>query len=164
MRLSLPDFADIYWSMIDVLRNLFRAESPHRTEVPHEVAVAALLIEAAKADGVYDAAERAAVLRILREMFGLSPEGAMALHDQGELAQQSASDVVRFTRVIKTGLTEVERINFMESLWSVVLADNERDPNENALMRNLVPLVAVSDRDSAVARQRAMAKLAADKS
>jgi len=145
--------------MIDALRNLFRPENAARSEMPLEVAVAALLVEAARADNVYDADERAAVLRILQEMFDLSPAAAETLHDQGDQTQDTAPDVVRFTRVIKMALTEEERVAFMEALWYVVLIDHERDPHENALLRRLAPLVAVSDHDSAAARRRAIARV-----
>jgi len=143
--------------MIDTLRNLFRTSDAPRTEIPVEVAVAALMVEAARADGVYDAQEKQAVLQLLQDMFEKSAADAQALHDQGDAAQNGAPDVVRFTRVIKNALTEDERITFIEALWHIVLVDHERDPHENALLRNLVPLVAVSDRDSALARQRALA-------
>ena len=149
--------ADKMRPMIDSLRNLLRADVAPRSEYPVEVAVAALMIEAARADGVYDAQEKRAVLQLLQDMFDKSLEQAQALHDQGDEAQHGAPDVVRFTRVIKAALDEDERITFIEALWHIVLVDHERDPHENALLRNLVPLVAVSDRDSVLARQRALA-------
>ncbi len=43
----------------------------------------------------------------------------------------------------------------MRALWQVVLADGERDHEEDALMRLLASLLGVNDRDSAIARQRA---------
>lgn len=121
--------------------------------------MAALLIEAARADGVYDPDEHRLVLELVGRLCGLSPDGAEALHDRAAIVQETAPDVVRFTRVIKTALSENERIAFIETLWSVVLADSRRDANENALLRRLAPLLAVSDFDSAKARQRAIAAI-----
>jgi uncharacterized tellurite resistance protein B-like protein len=43
----------------------------------------------------------------------------------------------------------------MTHLWSVALADGERDAHEDALLRRLAPLLALSDRDRAEARQAA---------
>jgi len=144
--------------MIDVLKSLFFAGSGGpRDEVQTEVAVAALLVDAARADGDYAPSERAAVDVFLQRMFALGPDEARALRARGEEAQASAPDIVRFTRVIKMGLSEDERIGVMQGLWQIVLADDHRDPEENALMRHLAPLLAVSDHDSARARQRAMA-------
>ncbi|WP_417587086.1 TerB family tellurite resistance protein [Pararhodobacter oceanensis] len=144
--------------MIDALKSLFRPQATARAEVPQDVAVAALLIEAARADGVYDAAEKQAVKRLLRDMFDLGDAQVDALHDQAAEAQQGAADMVRFTRVVKMALEEHERIAIIEALWRVVLVDHIRDPHENALMRHLAPLIAVSDYDSAAARRRVLAE------
>lgn len=142
--------------MIDVLKSLFfPGAGAGRDEVPTEVAVAALLVDAARADGDYAPSERDEVARVLGQIFALAPEAARALRARGEAAQAHAPDIVRFTRVIKMGLTEPERIGVMEGLWRIVLADDHRDPEENALMRHLAPLLAVSDHDSARARRRA---------
>ena len=42
----------------------------------------------------------------------------------------------------------------IESLWQVVLADGERDAEEDALVRLASNLLGINDRDSALARQR----------
>ena len=145
--------------MIDVFKALFRPDATPRNEVPPQIAVAALLVDAARADGVYTPDERDAVLALLARIFSLSPDDAAALRAQGEEAQADAPDIVRFTRVIKFALEEEQRIQLIEALWSVVLVDHERDPNEDALLRRLPPLIAVSDHDSAAARHRVLAKL-----
>ncbi len=145
--------------MLDALRSLFRADTGPRAEVPAEVAVAALLVDAARADGVYHPAERRAVGTLLQAMFGLDAAGADALRVRGEASQAEAADIVRFTRVIKAAMDEPQRIRLMEALWEVVLADHERAPDEDALLRKLAPLIAVDDRDSAAARQRVLARV-----
>lgn len=145
--------------MIDALKSLFRGAKGPRTELPLDVCVAALLIEAARADGFYDADERAAVLRLLQDMLDLSPAEAAALHDRADAEQGSAADMVRFTRVIKMAMEEDQRVQVMQALWHVVLVDHDRDPHENALLRHLAPLLGVDDRHSVTARRRAMATL-----
>jgi uncharacterized tellurite resistance protein B-like protein len=142
--------------MIDVLKSLFRPEAAPRTEVPPEVAVAALLVEAARADGSYDDAERHAVAHLLEDMLDLSSRDAAELRDRGEAAQAESSDLVRFTRVVKFAMEEEERIALMEGLWHLVLIDHHRDPHEDALLRRLPPLLAISDHDSAAARRKVL--------
>lgn len=117
-------------------------------------AVAALLVEAAHVDGHYDAEERALVTALLGTMFGLDPAAAAALRDAGEVDQAAAPDLVRFTRVVKTRLSQADRRAVIEALWSVVLADGQRHPREDALLRRLAPLLGLSDHESAFARQR----------
>ena len=141
--------------MIDVLKSLFRP-APAAPEIAPELAVAVLLVEAARADGHYNDADRHAVDALLAEMFDLpAPE---ALRQQAEAAQQGAADLVRFTRVVKTGLEHDQRIALIEALWRVVLVDHHRDPHEDALLRHLAPLLGLDDRDSAQARQRVQAR------
>lgn len=143
--------------MIDVLRTLFRPRpsAPDRDIAP-DLAVAVLLVEAAKADGSYNDDDRHAVTALLGEMFDLDDPDA--LRTSAEAAQSEAPDLVRFTRVIKTAMEYDERITLIEALWQVVLVDHHRDPHEDALLRHLAPLIAVDDRDSAEARQRVLAR------
>jgi uncharacterized tellurite resistance protein B-like protein len=72
-----------------------------------------------------------------------------------ERAEALAPDTVRFTRSLKDAVPYEERVALIEALWRIVLADGIRDPNEDALMRQIAPLLGVADRDSALARQRA---------
>lgn len=146
--------------MIDVLKSLFRPGAGPRHDVPADIAVAALLVDAAKADDLYKPEERQAVVALLERIFGLELPEAERLCEAGEAAQAEAADIVRFTRVVKFALDEDERIRLMEALWEIVLIDRERDPDEDALLRRLAPLLAVSDHDSAGARQRVLARQA----
>lgn len=147
--------------MLDFLRKMLDAPEAAPDAAPHgpQEAVAALLVEAATADADYDDAERAAIDHVLGQLFGLDPDQARHVRAAGERAQAGAADLVQFTRVAKTRLAEHERIALLEALWSVVLADGERDPHENALLRKLAPLLAVTDRDSAEARRRVQTRL-----
>ena len=146
--------------MFDVLRKLFHEADASRPGVPSpQRAVAALLVEAAHVDGHYDAEERALVAALLGTMFGLDPAGAASLRRAGEADQAAAPDLVRFTRVVKTLLSQAERCTVIEALWSVVLSDGQRHPREDALLRRLAPLLGLSDHDSAFARQRVLDRL-----
>jgi uncharacterized tellurite resistance protein B-like protein len=143
------------WGMRAFWRNLFTDPAPGRSH-PSDLAVAALLVEAARADGDYVDAERALIDRTLAGLFDLGPWEASALRQRGEAAQRDAADLWRFTHAVKTGLPEAERLAVLEALWTVALADGARDPHEDALIRQLAPLMALTDRDSAEARRRVM--------
>jgi uncharacterized tellurite resistance protein B-like protein len=142
--------------MIDVLKSLFRPQATPRTEVPPDVAVAALLVEAARADGSYEAADRQAVAHLLEDMLDLAPDAAADLRERGEAAQGASADLVRFTRVVKFAMDEEERVALMEGLWRLVLIDHHRDPHEDALLRRLPPLLGITDHDSAAARRKVL--------
>ncbi len=141
--------------MLDVLRSLFAASAPDAPPPEPRLAAAALLVEAGRVDACYRAAEAAAIERFLAHGFGLDPAQARAAREEGERAQAGAPDLVRFTRVLKHGLDHAARMALMTALWRVVLSDGKRDPHEDALLRKLAPLLALTDHDSAEARRRA---------
>jgi len=128
------------------------------TEDESRIAMAAVLVRAARADGDYAEVEKSTIDRVLARRYGLSPAQAAMLRSEGELAESEAVDLVRFTRAIKGAVPYEDRIGVVEALWSVVLADDARDPMEDSLVRQVVGLLGVSDRDSGLARQRVAAR------
>jgi uncharacterized tellurite resistance protein B-like protein len=141
--------------MLDVFRKLLFEAPDEAPDVPSpQRAVAALLVEAAQSDGTFEDEERRVIDTFLAKAFDLDARAATALRAEGEVAQANASDLVQFTRVIKTALDEQERVAVLEALWEIVLSDGSRHPREDQLLRRLAPLLGVSDRDSAHARQR----------
>lgn len=118
------------------------------------VAIAALLVEAARSDDDYVTDERRMIDRVLAGRFGLTEDDAAALRARGEAAQAEAVDLVRFTRAIKDAVPYEDRIGVIEALWRVIMVDDEIDHEESALVRRLAGLLYVSDQDSGIARQR----------
>ena len=119
------------------------------------LALAALMVRAARADGEFSPVERAEIGRALARRHGLSDAETAALLAEAEAVEAEAPDTVRFTRQIKRAVPYEERAAVVEALWRVVLADGVRDPEEDAFVRSMIALIGVSDRDSALARQRA---------
>jgi uncharacterized tellurite resistance protein B-like protein len=68
-----------------------------------------------------------------------------------------------FTREICTRFSREERVEVIEMLWTVAYADGVLDPEEDMLIRQIAGLIHVPDRERMLARQRALAKLAAAK-
>lgn len=118
------------------------------------LALTALLVRIAKADDTYDVAERDRIDRTVAGRYRLSPDAARQLRQEAEAVEAQAPDTVRFTRAIKDSVAYEDRIGVIEALWDVVLADGHRDEDENALMRQIAPLLGVNDRDSNMARRR----------
>lgn len=119
---------------------------------PIALAMAALMVRLARADGEFDPEERAAILAALDARFG---EGE-ALLAAAETAEAEAIDHHQFTRVVKAAYAPEERGALLEELWAVVLVDGARDDEENALMRQFGSLLHVSDQEVAKARHRAL--------
>ena len=122
------------------------------------LAVAALLVEAARADDHYHDHEKVIIENALGATFDLSAAEAATLRGAGETAQADALDIQRFTRVAKQMSLE-EKIAFVEQLWAIVLSDSVRDPFEDALIRRICGLIYLDDKESGAARSRVAARL-----
>lgn len=136
--------------------NLFsRKPLGSNDEIDEKQAMAALMVRIAKSDDDYAIAECERIDAILSILYGLSTTEASSLRNHAEALEADAPDTVRFTRAIKEAVPYEDRFEVVRALWQVVLADGERDHEEDALMRLLASLLGVNDRDSAIARKEA---------
>ncbi|PKP71638.1 MAG: hypothetical protein CVT82_01045 [Alphaproteobacteria bacterium HGW-Alphaproteobacteria-4] len=143
----------------DFLKRLL-APTPEAPNVPErEVALAALLVRIARADGHYDADEKVRIERVLAVRDGLGPAEAEALRLRAEEIEAEATDTVRFTRMLKSMVPLEDRAGVIEALWEVALADGKRGAEEDAQIRLAANLLGINDRDSALARRRVRARL-----
>ncbi|MCZ6862354.1 MAG: TerB family tellurite resistance protein [Alphaproteobacteria bacterium] len=124
-----------------------------------QLAVAGLLVEAARQDGHFDEAERATIERLLREKLALDPVETAALIELADAKVEEALDLWSFARVVKNRFDHEQRVGMIEMLWEVVYADGVLDDFEASLMRRMTGLVYVSDAESGAARKRAMERL-----
>jgi uncharacterized tellurite resistance protein B-like protein len=150
--------------MIDrVLDFLAGRRIPELTESPDELelAVAALLIEAARMDDQFDAAERATIEHVLAEKFDLSSAAVGSLMEAAEAAVRQSTQFFPFTRQIVQRISHEDRAHILEMMWEVAYADGVLDPHEDALLRRIAGLIHVPDRERGLARQRALEKLKA---
>ncbi len=138
----------------EFLKRLTQADPAPLPDADARLALTALLVRIARADGDYSDSERARIDRISAARYALSASDAAALRAEAETLETQAPDTVRFTRAIKDAVDYEDRIGVIEALWQVVLADGQRDATEDALLRLTANLLGVNDRDSALARQR----------
>ncbi len=146
--------------MIDAFLNVFRgtANAPEPDSPDERLALAALLVDAARRDDTYEAAEKVVIERILATEHSLDSEGAKRLRLEAETAQDKAMGLFRFTHTLKEATPFEDRVKIIEYLWEVALADGDRDAVEDNLVRRVCGLLGVSDRDSGLARQRVEAR------
>lgn len=137
-----------------LLNSVLSGEPAKLQDADARLALTALLVRVARADNFYEDSEAAHIDRIVMARYGLSPFEATELRREAELAEEKAADTVQFTRAIKDAVPYEDRIAVVEALWQVVLADGERDHEEDSLLRLVSNLLGVNDRDSAMARQR----------
>lgn len=139
----------------DLLRQLL-APAPSRLPDPDaRLALAALLVRVARADGLYAAEEVERIERVLMTQFGLDAFQAAHLRTEAESLETHAPDTVRFTRALKEAVALEDRVSLLQALWSVALSDGDRNAEEDQQMRLIANLLGLGDVDSAQARTRA---------
>ena len=133
------------------------ADGRHSHDELH-MAAAGLLVEAALLDGEFSAAERDHIKELCLNQFELPADEAEALLETAEQQVAESVDVYGFLRVLMRNFDPGEQLQMVEMLWGVAYADGEVDPLESALIRRIVGMMAVTDRESGEARKRAQSK------
>lgn len=123
-----------------------------------ELAVAALLLEAAQVDGSTREEERAIVIRLIREHFRLPPAETAQLLQIAEGEFAAALDDWVFTQAVRECFAEQERQAVLEMLWQVVYADGKLARFEDELMGRLSRALDLSPQVVDAARERAFAR------
>lgn len=127
--------------------------APERNTDPYEAA-AALLVEAALADGVYANLESDMICELLVTSFDMDADRADAVLKRGEHLAETATDTYALTRHVKT-LEASERASVIESLYRVSLADGDACKYEESFIRHVASLLHVDDVTRAHAKKRA---------
>jgi uncharacterized tellurite resistance protein B-like protein len=141
--------------MFDALLRRLLAPAPTLPATEADLALGALLVRLARSDGDYAPVEIARIEGVLALRHGLDPIQAKNLRIEAEALEAEAPDTVRFTRALKDAVPVDDRAELMQAIWSVALADGVRDAHEDQLMRIVANLLGLTDRDSALARQKA---------
>lgn len=121
-----------------------------------QVAVAALLVQAAAMDDHFDPEERATIERLLAIGFKLDADQVRAVLATAEDAAARSNQLYAFTRVVVERMEADARIGLVEMLWEVALSDGLLSPDEDALIRRIAGLIYVSDHDRGAARKRVL--------
>ncbi len=143
---SIQDFFD---------RNMGAQGAPPADRHSIELATAALLVEVVRSDAGISASEQQAVLRAVREKFGLSEEEAQTIFKLAEEEVRTASDYYQFTSLINRRFDQQQKQYVIELMWSVAYADAKLAAHENHLLRRIAELLHVTHTDYIAAKMRA---------
>lgn len=124
-----------------------------------QIAVAALLIEAARMDDDFSLEERRTIEHVLTERFSLDAGELRALVTAAERAVRGSTQFFPFTQQIVKNISHEDRGQILEMMWQVAYADGVLDPHEDMLLRRIAGLIHVNDRERGLARQRALDKM-----
>ena len=143
--------------MWNKLKEIFTSEKEVE-DITSDYAIATILVRAAKTDNEYTESEQKLIDNLLSNQLNITLEKARNLRLKGEDLEAEINDNVQLTRIIKQDIPYEEREMLIEQLWSVVLDDDYRTPEENKFMRVLTHLFGVSDINSARARSKVLAE------
>lgn len=119
-------------------------------------AAAALLVHAARIDGISTADEEAKLRELLTARFNLSGPQLAELLSAADEAEREAVDLYRFTKVLTRHLDQNGRKNIVEMLWNVAAADGIIHEFEANLVWRVAELIGVSTRDRVLLKQKAL--------
>lgn len=137
--------------MIRRLQALVRslAERPGAPADPDRVplAMAALLVEAARADHHVKEAELEELGTRLAVGLGLEPGAATSLVHRAREAVEKSVSLYEFTRPLHEAFSAEQRLDFVRMLWHVALADRRIDKYEEYLIGKVAELLYVARGD-----------------
>lgn len=150
--------------MLDKLLDLLENAPPPTADTvgaPYarrDVAVVALLVEAAQIDRARNDEELAAVERIVRARFGLDAAASAQLIATARRLLDAALEDWVFAAAVRDGFTVAERAEILGLLWEVVYSDGKLARFEESLLSRLSSVLRVGDAESESARAQAFAR------
>ena len=103
--------------------------------------IAALLIHAAKIDGVYEEKEKDIIKKTLIEL-GTESLAIDKLISEAAIIEENSNQILDFTREVKNA-PESDKIKIIKSLWKIIYSDDSADMYETNLMRRLAGLLYI---------------------
>ena len=134
-----------------------RAPTPEPLPQPNaQLALGALLVRVAFADHQYRASEVGQIDRILAATFDLKPLDAARLRATCEALERHAPGTPEFAIILRDEVAYEDRKALADAMWSVALADGQRDDDEEQMLQTIENALGLSAADIAEARQTAL--------
>lgn len=120
-----------------------------------QTATCAVLLETAMADHTVTKDEMGHVYAALKQLYGLDHEAIQDLVTVAREERKKAIDLWQFTSLINQHYTIDQKISLLDHIWRVILSDGTLDKFEDALARQLKPLLNLDQRHWIEAKMRA---------
>lgn len=145
--------------MLERLTTLFQRKTPPAEPLPEpdaRLALGTLLVRVAMADKAYLFEEVEQIDRILAEAYGLNPIEAAKMRATCEKLAFAMKDDSEMATLVRDAVSYEHRLEKVEALWKVVMADGISDDRETALVDLVEQVLGVSRPDSEAARAAAV--------
>ena len=110
-------------------------------------ACAALLIETALADKVFNEEEMISMKQTLNKVYKVDEQDIEELINESNKKVSESTSLYEYTRLINDLCNYEDKIRLISNLWSIAFADQHLDKYEEYLIRKISDLLHVSHKD-----------------
>ena len=110
-------------------------------------ACAALLIETALADKVFNEEEMISMKQTLNKVYKVDEQDIEELINESKKKVSESTSLYEYTRLINDLCNYEDKIRLISNLWSIAFADQHLDKYEEYLIRKIYDLLHVSHKD-----------------
>ena len=125
-------------------------EGPNQEQKDTEIinnACAALLIETALADKVFNEEEMISMKQTLNKVYKVDEQDIEELINESKKKVLESTSLYEYTRLINDLCDYEDKIRLISNLWSIAFADQHLDKYEEYLIRKISDLLHVSHKD-----------------
>ena len=126
------------------------SEIPNQEQKDTEIinnACAALLIETALADKVFNEEELISMRQTLNKVYKVDEKDIEELINESKKKVSESTSLYEYTRLINDLCDSEDKIRLISNLWSIAFADKHLDKYEEYLIRKISDLLHVSHKD-----------------
>ena len=120
-----------------------------------ELATAVLLVDVMRAESTLGEAERDAVLLALRRKFHLADDELDRLIELAHETVRAKNDYYQFTSLLNERFSQPQKIQVIEAMWEVALADGSVSALEHHIIGKVAGLLHVTHGEYIAAKLRA---------
>ena len=137
--------------MLDKIKRFFDnnlvVDTNDNSEHAVRLAMASLMVEVAESDYHDAPEEHESILNIVKSSFDLTDNETNEIVALAREEHASSIDYFQFTSLINQHYSATQRIELIEKLWQVALADNKLDKHEEHVIRRIADLIHVAHSD-----------------
>lgn len=138
--------------MLKKIRSIFSKTSEEVTEKEQvsqkiDKTCAALIIEVALADKIFDESEVNLLKEMLLKAYTLEAEDIEELIKNAETTVEESTSLYEYTREVNDNFDYESKLNLVDQLWRIAFADGHLDKFEEHVVRKIADLIHISHND-----------------
>ena len=138
--------------MLKKIRSIFTKTSEEVSEKEQvtqkiDKTCAALIIEVALADKVFDESEVTLLKEMLLKAYTLEAGDIQDLIENAEKTVEESTSLYGYTREVNDNFDYESKLNLIDQLWRIAFADGHLDKYEEHVVRKIADLIHISHND-----------------